>query len=95
MSGLPERISRITGHVEALLRQRDQLRSRVAELEAERAGHQRTVEVLKARVAQLEQEAEVLRRTKPATPAGEVPGTKQRIDELVNEIDRCLALLGE
>jgi hypothetical protein len=48
--------------------------------------------VLQQRVAELEKENEVLRNTKAAHEAA-VPGAKERIDELVQEIDRCLELI--
>ena len=50
-------------------------------------------EMLKARVAELERENEVLRSTKSAESKLGDPGTKEKIDELVNEIDRGLALI--
>lgn len=54
---------------------------------------QRRCETLTARVSELERENEVLRKARPATngPAG--TATKERIDELVKEIDRCMALI--
>ncbi len=69
------------------------LRKRSATLEAEGQDHQRMAEMLKARVAELERENEVLRSTKSAESKLGDPGTKEKIDELVNEIDRCLALI--
>ena len=53
----------------------------------------REKEVLTARIKELEQENEVLRKAAapPGAPGRE--GTKERIDELVKEIDQCLALM--
>ena len=53
----------------------------------------READVLKARVKELEQENEVLRTAKAAVEQPAREGAKEQIDELVNEIDRCLALL--
>lgn len=69
------------------------LRERAATLEDQVQDHQRMAEMLKARVAELERENEVLRSTKSAENRLSDPGTKVKIDELVNEIDRCLALI--
>jgi hypothetical protein len=44
-------------------------------------------------VAELERENGVLRKARSAEQGAAAAGTKERIDELVHEIDRCLALL--
>ena len=90
MSELAERIRAARTQVQALHRDR----ARAASLEAELRDRQRAADVLQARIAELERENEVLRSAKAAPPVAiDRSGTKERIDELVNEIDRCLALL--
>ena len=93
MNTLTDRLHAVQEQVARLVRDQKALRTRTLELEAAGREHQRTNEVLSARVAELERENEVLRKTKPAINGLDVPGTKERIDELVNEIDRCLALI--
>lgn len=93
MSDLAERIRNARTQVGRLLRDKDRLAASVSGLENELRDRQRAAEVLQARVAELERENEVLRAVRPATPAIDRAGTKERIDELVSEIDRCLALL--
>lgn len=93
MQTVPERLLRIQEQVARLVGDYKALRERATELEAASRDHQRTSEVLTARVAELERENEVLRKAKPANDGLSAPGTKERIDELVNEIDRCLALI--
>ncbi|MBL8002907.1 MAG: hypothetical protein JNL05_13210 [Flavobacteriales bacterium] len=95
MSDLASRIRAVHLQVARLVAERDGWRKRVAAMEHELREHHRNVEVLQARIAELERENEVLRVTRPAQiqrPEGQVEA-KQRIDELVSEIDRCLALL--
>jgi hypothetical protein len=95
MSDLASRIRAVHLQVARLVAERDGWRKRLAALEHEQREHHRNAEVLQARIAELERENEVLRVTRPAQiqrPEGQVEA-KQRIDELVSEIDRCLALL--
>lgn len=92
-ASLTDRLHKVQEQVERLVRDHKSLRERAAVLEAAGHDHQRTSEVLTARVAELERENEVLRKAKPAPSVPSVPGTKERIDELVNEIDRCLELI--
>jgi chromosome segregation ATPase len=95
MSTLTDRLRTIQDRVARIVREHNDLRKRSAELETEARDHQRMCEVLKARVAELERENEVLRKAKPVESGPVDPGTKERIDELVHEIDHCLALLSE
>ena len=93
MEGLTERISAARKRVHELLREGARHLVESSELEEQLRDRHREADVLKARITELEQENEVLRAVK-ATPAVEDrTGTKEKIDELVNEIDRCLALL--
>ncbi len=94
MNTLTDRLNALKEQVARLIQEHQQLNER--SLEAERAirEHQRMSDVLKARVNELEKENEVLRQAERSTESGSKdPGTKERIDELVAEIDRCLELL--
>ena len=93
MNTLTDRLHAVQEQVARLVSEHKSLRARASELETAGRDHQRTSEVLTARVAELERENEVLRKAKPANNGSSLPGTKERIDELVSEIDRCLALI--
>lgn len=94
MNTFADRINSIKDHVARMIREQQGLRERTTELEKAAHDHQRMTEVLKARVAELERENEGLRKAKPQEEGESGTGTNERIDELVLEIDRCLALLG-
>ena len=95
MSELASRIRNVQVHVQRVLSERQSLSAQLARTEADLRDQQRAAEVLHARIAELERENEVLRSARPSSSnvGTERAGTKERIDELVNEIDRCLALL--
>jgi chromosome segregation ATPase len=93
MSDLLERLRVVQEQVTGLVKERDTLRKRASTLEHQAREHQQTAGVLQARITELEREIEVLRTARAAQGAG-TTDAKQRIDELVNEIDRCLALIG-
>ncbi len=95
MSELASRLRAVHLHVARLVADREVARKKVLALEHDLREHQRNAAVLQARIAELERENEVLRVTRPASTqrAEGQSEAKQRIDELVNEIDRCLALL--
>jgi chromosome segregation ATPase len=88
-----DRLESILGQVRTLVDERDGLKSRVQRLDGELGDLRRMEEVLRARVAELERENGVLRRARSAEQGAAAAGTKERIDELVHEIDRCLALI--
>lgn len=93
MEGLLERIGKARTQVRRIQGEHGRLQMAVeaAEGQVHEAGREK--EVLIARIKELEQENEVLR--KAAVPA-KVPGreeTRDKIDELVREIDQCLALM--
>ena len=88
-----DRLIAVQEQVARLLGDLAGLRDRAARSESEANDHRRTVEVLKARVSELERENGVLRKARAAESGPGAAGTKERIDELVHEIDRCLALL--
>jgi outer membrane murein-binding lipoprotein Lpp len=94
MSELATRIRQVHAHVVGLRKERDHLVGAKTSLEEALRDTKRSVDVLQARITELERENEVLRAVKPAPGAQtDRAGSKERIDELVNEIDRCLALL--
>ena len=92
MNTLTDRLTAVQEKVTRLVRAYDDLRRKATDLESAAHESHRKVDVLKARVAELERENEVLRQGRSAN-GGTRTGTKERIDELVNEIDHCLALL--
>ena len=94
MSTFTDRLGKLKEQMERLVCEHKQLQEHLADQERTAREHQRTHDVLKARVNELERENEVLRKAERAV-AGSTndPGTKERIDELVAEIDRCLELL--
>ncbi len=95
MSDLVERLRTVHDRVAHLLRHHRELRAQADRIgSAEREMGQR-IAVLEARIAELEKENEVLRTFQARHGAGEDQGADQRIDELVNEIDHCLALLND
>lgn len=94
MSDLVERIRAARTKLGVLQGERERLAATVSRLEQDLHDRERRSDVLKARVIELERENEVLRTVRPATKEGNGrSGTKERIDELVTEIDRCLELL--
>jgi chromosome segregation ATPase len=92
MQPIIDRLEHLKDRVNSLLKEHKGMQAKVTELEHGIREHQRTEEVLKARVGELEKENEVLRNAKAEHEAA-VPGAKDRIDELVQEIDRCLELI--
>lgn len=93
MSDLAIRLRQVHARVEGLLKDRDVHARTILTLQEELRELKRSDGVLRARVTELEQENEVLRAVKVAPAASDRSGSKERIDELVIEIDRCLALL--
>ncbi|HQW04387.1 MAG: hypothetical protein IPH05_12910 [Flavobacteriales bacterium] len=92
MNTLSNRLLAVKEKVTRLTREHEELRQRSSESDTAARDSHRNVDVLKARVAELERENEALRQGRSAG-GGTRPGTKEKIDELVNEIDHCLALL--
>lgn len=93
MNTLTDRLHKVQEQVARVVSEHKALRIRAAELETANHDHQRTAQVLTARVSELEKENEVLRKVKSEHEGLVGTGSKERIDELVNEIDRCLALI--
>ncbi|MBL7962473.1 MAG: hypothetical protein JNM31_01390 [Flavobacteriales bacterium] len=88
-----QRLRQLAGRVEQVLRERDMLRAQTGRMEQQLRDERQTAAVLRARVEELERENEVLRSARPSTSGPGNGGTIARIDDLVVEIDRCLALL--
>jgi hypothetical protein len=93
MSEWAERIRTAHARLGQVLGEREKLAATVSRLENELRDKERAADVLNARIAELERENEVLRAVRATPVAQDRSGTKERIDELVNEIDRCLELL--
>ena len=92
MSELVERLRSVHDRVAQLLRQHRELRAQLDRVGSSERELGQRIAVLETRIAELEKENEVLRSAKAAHEAA-VPGAKERIDELVQEIDRCLELI--
>lgn len=90
---MKNRLTTILYQTERLVAERNELKARVQRLDGELGDLRRSEEVLRARVAELERENGVLRKARSAEQGVAAAGTKERIDELVQEIDRCLALI--
>lgn len=88
-----DRLTTILQQVHRLVAERNELKARLQHVDGELSDLRRMEEVLRARVAELERENGVLRKARSAEAGAATAGTKERIDELVHEIDRCLALL--
>jgi chromosome segregation ATPase len=93
MNDLATRLRTVHSHVLSLVQDRDRLNVKLNQIEEELREERRNTDVLKARITELERENEVLRAVKAAPAASHHAGSTERIDELVSEIDRCLALL--
>lgn len=94
MNTFSERLNKLSEKVSHLIGDHQRLQQQLVEQENAARQHQRSSDVLKARVNELERENELLRNAAPAAQSGsDAPGSKERIDELVAEIDRCLELL--
>lgn len=93
MRTLTERLHAVHLRVDRLVKDHRKLVEEHTALESRTHEHQRTMEVLRARVAELERENEVLQRARNAEGRTPAPVQKEKIDELVHEIDRCLALM--
>lgn len=93
MSELAPRMRVLHHKVRNLLQERERSATDRRQADEELRELKRNASVLQARIVELEREIEVLRASKPHVAVAERPVTKERIDELVSEIDRCLALL--
>ncbi len=76
-----------------LIEDRDALREKLQTLSQERDSLKDTLDRKQARLAELEEENQNLKIAKSLNGTGEPAEAKQKINELVREIDRCIALL--
>ncbi len=95
MTTLTERLHKVQEIVTRLAQEHKDLQRKATDQATELHDHLRTVGMLKERVAELERENEVLRKGRTGESGTTDTGTKERIDELVQEIDQCLSLLSE
>ena len=93
MSEIASRMRVLHHKVRNLLKERDRLATDRRHADEELREVKRNASVMQARILELEREIEVLRVSSPQQAVVEGPVTKERINELVSEIDRCLALL--
>lgn len=88
-----EVIAEIRNHVNALLEERATLRSKLQQQEEKTRALREALEAKDARIAQLEESQKTLKLAKSLSGAGENTEAKLKINELVREIDKCIALL--
>lgn len=88
-----EVIAEIRNHVNALLEERAALRSKLQQQEEKTRALREALEAKDARIAQLEESQKTLKLAKSLSGAGENTEAKLKINELVREIDKCIALL--
>ena len=93
MNQLVQRVQRIGKQLRHLQQERNDLLARLEGAEATAQERHRNMEVLTERVAGLERENEVLRMARSLPEGAGREKAKQRIDALVEEIDRCLRLI--
>lgn len=93
MSELIDRLRQVQDRVRDLLKERERSHALQAAQETTLNERHQQIEVLTARVAGLEQENEVLRMARGLSGGEGTTEAKQRIDDLVKEIDRCLELI--
>jgi phage shock protein A len=88
-----EIIAEIRNHVATLLEERTALRARLQQQEEKVSAMREALEAKDARIAQLEDAQKTLKLAKSLSGAGENTEAKLKINELVREIDKCIALL--
>lgn len=88
-----EIIAEIRNHVATLLEERTALRARLQQQEEKVSATREALEAKDARIAQLEEAQKTLKLAKSLSGAGENTEAKLKINELVREIDKCIALL--
>src|SRR5690606_8857850 len=93
METLKDRLLALQQRVARLVVDHAALKQEAANATKEAQDLQRRCATLMARVSELERENEVLRKARPASSGSAVTGTKERIDDLVKEIDHCMALI--
>ena len=86
-------IAEIRNHVNTLLEERSALRTKLHQHEEKLTALREALEAKDARIAQLEEAQKTLKLAKSLSGAGENTEAKLKINELVREIDKCIALL--
>lgn len=93
MAELKERIRGIQQQVRSLIKERDEQRSKVAKLASQIHDESSMLDVLRKRITELEHQNQVLKTAQSFGGTGEPKESKERIDKLVKEIDKCISLL--
>lgn len=93
MNDLAPVITDLKGKIEKLVQLHQQLKQDNDKLAAEKAELQKTVEEQQAAIAAMEKSREELIRNKSEEQNTILTDTKLKINELVQEIDDCIALL--
>ena len=93
MNDLTPIITDLKGKIETLVKLHQQLKQDNDKLTAENAGLLKTVEEQKVTIGTLEKNARELVQNKNEEQNTIITDTKLKINELVQEIDDCIALL--
>ncbi|MCW3084095.1 MAG: hypothetical protein JWP12_1461 [Bacteroidetes bacterium] len=93
MNDLTPIITDLKGKIETLVKLHQQLKQDNDKLSAENAGLLKTVEEQKATIGSLEKNNQELVQNKNEEQNIIITDTKLKINELVQEIDDCIALL--
>ncbi len=82
----------IQNKVQKLAVRNNQLKDRLLKLEQENQGLQKNLEIQQTRIRQLEEEFSLV-LTARAMGTGDSSQAKQKVNELLREIEKCYALL--
>ena len=88
VTGIEYKIRTLTGLLERLNKENTQLQIQQSEMNA-------MIEKQKSRIQQLEEKNVQLQLHLSMGKVGEAESVKQKINELVREVDRCIALLNK
>lgn len=88
-------VHEIRKQVDRLLEERSALNAALVSKEEELQRLQEQISSNEARIASLEEANKTLKIAKSLTGAGENTDAKLKINELVREIDKCIALLNK
>lgn len=95
MNDLAPTMIDLKGKIEKLVQLHQQLKQDNDKLSAENAGLLKTVEEQKAEIESLKKSNESLLQNKETEQNTLITDTKLKINELVQEIDSCIALLNK
>ncbi|MCW3072804.1 MAG: hypothetical protein JWO44_2694 [Bacteroidetes bacterium] len=93
MNELTPTITDLKGKIEKLVKLHQQLKQENDSLNAEKLGLQKTVEEQKSTIEALQKGQQELEQKKSEEQNTIITDTKLKINELVQEIDDCIALL--